>query len=101
MQARFIGGVKDTVVIDPWPEPPPAFWSDDDGDYELFAIVREGEEYKVAEGEKPTGSDDLVASDDAEQTEELWRWKPQRRGPRRLRPGPARGRRLPRVLPQR
>jgi hypothetical protein len=104
VRARFIGGVKDKVVINPWPEPPPAYWSDDDGDYELFAIVREGEEalYKVAEGSKPGAPDALIGPEEAEQTETFWRWKPKRHGPRRVRPRPVKaGRRARPVRPER
>jgi hypothetical protein len=104
VRARFIGGVKDKVVINPWPEPPPAYWSDDDGDYELFAIVREGEEalYKVAEGKKPDGPESVVAPEEAGHADKIWRWKPQPSRPRRVRPRPVKaGRRVRRVRPER
>jgi hypothetical protein len=100
VRARFIGGVKDKVVIHPWPDPPPPYWNDDDGDYELFAIVREGEEalYKVSEGPKPESDNAFAAPREAQEQKGGWRWVPQRNRPGRIRPRPVRAvRRLPRA----
>jgi hypothetical protein len=104
MRARFIGGAKDKAVITPWPDPPPAYWGDDDGDYELFAIIRDGEEalYKVMEGEKRDPPDSMVSGTEAEPVRRGWRWKPRRNRPARLAPRPARAdRKLPRPAPDR